>query len=195
MNALILAEFSRIIHQQPAILVWYNIRMKKVIVFSVAVLVLAGIASVSFKNSHSFTSETAAVADIPRVVSNSPEIVIGTTSIPVELARTSAQIQKGLSGRKSLDTEHGMLFMFSKPSVYRFWMPDMHFPLDMIWLNEGRVVDISHDVTNTFDPAKPVYYTPRRPAQYVLEVNAGFSTAHDIRIGDLVTFKNIPLTQ
>ena len=108
------------------------------------------------------------------------------TSIPVELAITSKAQQKGLSGRASLSQDSGMLFIFDHPAFYRFWMPDMHFPIDIIWIRDKKVVDISAEVTNAFDPIHPVYYIPREKAEYVLEVNAGFAEKKDIKIGDPV---------
>lgn len=128
---------------------------------------------------------------IPKNFSNKPQAVIGNTRIFLEVAQTSAEIQKGLSGRSSLDQQNGMLFMFPKPALYRFWMPNMHFPLDMIWIRDGKVVDISANVSEVFDKEHPAFYTPKVPARYVLEVNAGFSSRHGIRIGDAVIFKNI----
>ena len=55
----------------------------------------------------------------------------------VKLATTTAAIEKGLSDRLSLNPDSGMLFIFAKPAIYRFWMPDMHFPLNMIWIKKG----------------------------------------------------------
>ncbi len=135
-------------------------------------------------------STPASPAETPTPTTSSI-VVIGGTTIPVELERTNAQIQKGLSGRTSLDAGSGMLFLFSKPAIYRFWMPDMHFPIDIIWINSGQIVSISKNVPTTFDPTHPIWYRPTKPAQYVLEVNAGFSAAHHFSAGDSVTFKNI----
>jgi uncharacterized protein len=120
-----------------------------------------------------------------------PAVSIGQTVIPVELATTTAAVQKGLSGRTSLDNQSGMLFIFSKPDIYRFWMPDMHFPIDIIWISDGKIVDISEDVSDDFDPANPRFYKPVKPAQYVLEVNAGFSSSKNIQVGDTVVFSRI----
>lgn len=128
-------------------------------------------------------------AQIPTVTTAS--VVIGQTIIPVELATTTAAVQKGLSGRTSLDSQSGMLFVFAKPDRYRFWMPDMRFPLDIIWINNGKVVDISENVSNKFDPANPNFYTPSQPAQYVLEVNAGFAASKHIQIGDTTILNKI----
>ncbi len=143
-------------------------------------------------STQSQTSTSIPINKIP-VISNAPEVIIGYTHIFVELATNTVAVQKGLSGRTSLGDNNGMLFIFSKADIYHFWMPDMHFPLDMIWINNGKIVDISANVTNIFDPSAPVFYKPKVPAQYVLEVNANFSTNHGIHIGDAVQFKNIPI--
>ena len=70
-------------------------------------------------------------------------------------------------------------------------MPNMYFPIDIVWINENKVIDIDENVSNEFDPANPVFFTPTSPVQYVLEVNAWFSKNHDIHIGDVVSFNHI----
>jgi len=120
-----------------------------------------------------------------------PSVTVGNTLIPVEVARDYTSIQKGLSGRPYLDQNSGMLFIFPKASIYRFWMPDMNFPIDILWINAGRVIDIEENMTNVFDPANPRYYSPSSPAQFVIELNAGFIRKNNIRPGDQVIFNNI----
>jgi len=121
----------------------------------------------------------------------SPTVTIGETKISVELATTSAAIERGLSGRLSLAKDAGMLFIFKQPDRYRFWMPEMNFPLDILWIEAGEVKDISTEVSNAFDPLHPVFYRPSVPVRYVLEVNAGFIKRSHISIGDRVTFSYI----
>ena len=116
--------------------------------------------------------------------SQAPYVQIGETQILVELATSTAAVQKGLSGRTSLASDHGMFFVFEKPNRYRFWMPDMHFPIDIIWIMNNKVVDIEHDISQEFDPKNPHIYIPSEPVQHILEVNAGFAKKHHIRIGD-----------
>ncbi|MFA6274939.1 MAG: DUF192 domain-containing protein, partial [Candidatus Paceibacterota bacterium] len=120
-----------------------------------------------------------------------PLVQIGNISIPVELATSTKAVTKGLSGRPSLDQDKGMLFVFDLPYRYRFWMPEMNFPLDMIWIENGQIADITKDVTNDFDPSSPVFYQPNIPVRYVLEVNAGFAQRHNFKISDQVTLINI----
>lgn len=121
-----------------------------------------------------------------------PLVKIGAVDIPVYLARTSDEMQKGLSGRPALDPDKGMLFLFSVEGTYQFWMPDMRFPIDIIWMDAAKkVVSVSADVSNEFDAANPKFYTPSSPVQYVLEVNAGFAAQNDIGLGDKAIFVGI----
>ncbi len=138
-----------------------------------------------------------------------PTVILNGTTVTVELATTNDAIKKGLSGRPALDADHGMLFLFPKPALYRFWMLNMLFPIDIIWINDNKVVTINANIRPTFDAAiplrrsffgwllrrrRPIFYFPSRPAQYVLEVNAGFAANHGIREGGAVVFKNISLS-
>ncbi len=118
-------------------------------------------------------------------------IQIDGVSIPVELAATYGEIQKGLSGRNLLDWGRGMLFNFSKPNYYRFWMRGMKFPIDIIWINDDRVVGVTSNLPATFNSLKPKFYTPPAPADLVLEVNAGFAAQNNIAAGDYVNFLNM----
>ena len=152
-------------------------------------IVLVG-AAILFVDQHSYLSPGSSNQNI-----STPYVQIDELKIPVEIATSTPAIQKGLSGRTSLDPNDGMIFIFSKPDKYRFWMPDMHFPLDIIWIDNGEIVGITKNASNEFDPANPVFYTPPEPAQYVLEVNAGFSEDNDINIGDGVVLNNLGSSQ
>jgi uncharacterized membrane protein (UPF0127 family) len=120
-------------------------------------------------------------------------VTIGDASFAVELAVTPQQQAQGLSGRPGLAPGTGMLFIFESEGRPFFWMKDMHFPLDMVWISaEYVVVDITEDVSPP-DPGQATSdlptYRPAEPAQYVLEINAGEAESADIRIGDLVEFE------
>ena len=66
--------------------------------------------------------------------------------IPVEVADTLKKRSLGLGKRTSLKKGWGMLFVFEKRKTHRFWMKDMQFPLDIIWLDNHRIVHIIHNV-------------------------------------------------
>ncbi len=107
----------------------------------------------------------------------------------VELANTPALQQQGLSDRLLLAPDTGMLFQFTKPGKYSFWMKDMRFSIDMIWIRDGKVVGFVVDapIGNTI----PAIFTPPVEVDMVLEVNAGTVKADGITIGDAVSLKAI----
>lgn len=108
--------------------------------------------------------------------------------IRAEVARTPDALHQGLSGRSSLDDDRGMLFVFERPDTYCFWMKDMKFNLDIVWLDDTkRVVFIERDIApDTY----PNTLCPDRPARYVLEVNAGLSRRAGVQVGDQVSFSD-----
>lgn len=124
-------------------------------------------------------------------VASSSAVKINSIYIPVEIARDRAALTNGLSGRLSLDADKGLLFIFQKADTYRFWMPDMHFPIDIIWLNDDSVAYINENVSNNFNPVNPAFYYAPKPVRYVLEVNAGFAQSHNIKPGDKVRFNSV----
>ena len=111
-------------------------------------------------------------------------------SVMAEIADTRAAQIKGLSGRSSIQELNGMLFVNDKPDLTDIWMKDMRFPIDILWISNGTVVDMRERAVppaiGESDDALPIYH-PIRRADFVLEVAAGFSAAHGIRIGDRVS--------
>lgn len=102
-------------------------------------------------------------------------IRIGSTTLPVLLALTPTDRQRGLSGRAALAKNQGMLFVFDAPGRWGFWMKDMHFPIDIIWLDAAaRVVTVAHNVS---PQSYPEVLHPTQPSLYVLELAAGESQA------------------
>ena len=115
-------------------------------------------------------------------------ILVGNILLVVEIAKTSADQQKGLSGRTSLPSDHGMLFVFDHEDYYGFWMIDMKFPLDIIWFNSTRQAVFIEQNLPPCTPQNCPVFTPNVKAMYVLEVNAGFVLAHQIALGTTFTF-------
>jgi len=115
------------------------------------------------------------------------EMTIGSTTLTVEIASTPAEQQAGLSGRPSLALGHGMLFVFGTPGEYGFWMKEMLFSLDIIFINsEKSVVTVYPELTpGTY----PEAFYPANPALYVLEVPAGFAAQHGIVEGSKVVLQ------
>lgn len=111
---------------------------------------------------------------------------LGKQNIHYEIANTRQSHEKGLSGRDSLPDKSGMLFIFSSSEKYCFWMKDMRFPIDIVWLNEDKqIVFIEHNVLPGSYPKK---FCPDQGARYVIEVNAGKVARADLKIGDRLQF-------
>ncbi|MBI4100276.1 DUF192 domain-containing protein [Candidatus Microgenomates bacterium] len=113
-------------------------------------------------------------------------ITMGKAKITVEIADTTEKKVKGLSGRPSLGQNEGMLFVFPQKSAYSFWMKDMKFPLDFIWINGSQVVDITKNVPYPQDSGQPPLVSPKAVVDKVLEVNAGVADSSGIQIGDTI---------
>ncbi|PIR69616.1 MAG: hypothetical protein COU47_02580 [Candidatus Niyogibacteria bacterium CG10_big_fil_rev_8_21_14_0_10_46_36] len=106
--------------------------------------------------------------------------------VAVEIADTSEERALGLGGRNHMKENEGMFFIFEKPGYYPFWMKNMEFPLDIIWIGDDfTITHIEHGVSpDTF----PNQYVSEKPAQYVLEVHKGFSEDYAFSVGDAVIF-------
>ena len=72
----------------------------------------------------------------------SAKVRINNAVFFVEVAANEPQKQKGLGDRSSLASDHGMLFPYDHKEQYNFWMREMRFPLDFIWIDGDRVADI-----------------------------------------------------
>ena len=121
-----------------------------------------------------------------------PVVRIGSAEFAVELAITLEERAQGLSDRPHLAPDTGMLFVYQQQSRYSFWMRNMHFPLDILWISADCIVA---DASLNVPPPEPgrtanqlPRYSPAVPVQYVLEINAGEAAAKGITSGAGVEF-------
>lgn len=113
---------------------------------------------------------------------------IGDVALELEVARTTIERQEGLSNRDSLPENRGMLFIFDKPDYYSFWMKNMKFPIDIIFINGERVVTIHKNVKPQAAVSNSLpLYGSKEPADKVLEINAFKSDDLDIKEGDTIS--------
>ncbi|MBI2100631.1 MAG: DUF192 domain-containing protein [Candidatus Vogelbacteria bacterium] len=112
---------------------------------------------------------------------NAQYLEIGGQRLAVEIADDETERSRGLSGRTRLASNEGMLFVFDAPGSYGFWMKEMNFPIDIIWLDEDwRITGIT---ANLSPDSYPQVFYPPEPVKYVLEVNAGLAAAQQLSIG------------
>lgn len=119
-----------------------------------------------------------------------PTAKVDSHTFKLYVAKNQKDKEIGLSKYDKLGNDQGMIFQFGKPSYYAFWMKDMKFPIDIIYLKDSKIVTIHKSVP----PAKSgilTLYNPTQPADTVLEVNAGLSQKYNIKVGDKVSLSNI----
>lgn len=105
--------------------------------------------------------------------------------LDIEIAENAAERNKGLMYRPYLPDSVGMLFIFDEAQEQAFWMKNTIIPLDIIYLGaDKKIVSISRNTKPYSEESIPSF----GPAQYVLEVNAGFSDKNDLKIGDAISF-------
>ena len=118
---------------------------------------------------------------------------INNALLNIELADDDNEKNIGLGGRRSLASDSGMLFVYDKEGIYRYWMKGMLIPIDIIWIKDGEIVDITTNVPppnpGTLDSELKIYQ-PRASINRVLETNAGFVDTNQIQIGDKIHLEN-----
>ena len=114
-------------------------------------------------------------------------LIINGQAIQTEVAATPAARQQGLSGRPCILANQAMLFEFNQPGYYSFWMKDMRFPIDMVWLGASKKVAwLQSDVQPATYPAN--FTNRNKAAQYVLELKANRAQQLHLAIGSPVQF-------
>lgn len=113
---------------------------------------------------------------------NKTKVILAGTEISVLVANTPKLREQGLSLRQGLNQNEGMLFIFGGAERYGFWMKEMFFPIDIIWFDSNsKIVFVKEHAEPT---SYPEVFMPAKPAQYVLEVPAGFFAVHHLKVGD-----------
>lgn len=113
-------------------------------------------------------------------------VKIANSLVKVDLAKSEETRKAGLSGRTSLQSDQGMLFVFDEVGKYAFWMKEMNFPIDIIWIDQN--LEVNYIKKNALPSSYPETFSPNLDSLYVLEVNAGFSERNNLKRGDKVEF-------
>lgn len=120
---------------------------------------------------------------------SSLQMKVGEKTLNVEIADTKDKLERGLSGWEKLGENEGMLFVIPKDSQPGFWMKEMKFSIDIIWIKDNQMVELSENLPipdgQTPPDNLPKYY-PKQPIDYVLEVNAGWTRKNGIKPGTVI---------
>jgi uncharacterized membrane protein (UPF0127 family) len=150
----------------------FKFKNKKISISLLCFLVVSSLLIIYFSKDYRFSNSD---------VSN---VNIKGDIFKVEVVSTENIMQKGLGGREDICSKCGMLFKFGKVGNYSFWMKDMQFPLDIIWLADNKIVHIEKNIQPDFN----LTMSSPESANFVLELRSGNVNRLDLSVGDLVTF-------
>lgn len=121
----------------------------------------------------------------------STKVIVVDQTFRVMVAKTDKEKQIGLSNKKQIAKDQGMLFIFNNSDYYSFWMKNMEFPIDIIYINGNKVTTVvdSAKVPNT--NTNLTIYQPQDKSDKVLEINAGLANKYNIKKGSTVTIENL----
>ena len=106
----------------------------------------------------------------------------------VDIAQSFAQRAKGLMFREKLEKNQAMLFIFKTEKKHNFWMKNVSFPLDIIWIDANKKVVFISPNNQPCDNSKCFAIQPKQKAKYVLEINGGMAKEIGIKIGSQLIF-------
>lgn|SRR3989338_5950074 len=152
--------------------------MKKIL-FLFVVLIVA-LAAVKISQDYSFVEKLT-------FWSNKKTAILHDQTFSLTVAATDKEKQIGLSKKESLEKNEGMLFLFDSPGYHSFWMKDMKFSIDIIFLRERKIVTIVSRVSPPPDANQELtIYKPDEPSDMVIEVAAGRAEKLGLQKGDEV---------
>lgn len=161
-----------------------GIPWERVVVAVILLLTLVGLALFFFMYAQE-KSPAVPIADRSLL-----ELTIDDRTLTVEVVNTPASITQGLSGRSEIGSD-GMLFVLGEKRIPQFWMKEMQFGLDLVWIREGRIVSITPHVPH---PSPDVllsdlpFYLPPEAVDMVLEIPAGRAAEWSLKPGATVGF-------
>ena len=117
------------------------------------------------------------------------KVIINGHTFYVNVAVTNSEKERGLGKQTHLDGDHGMIFPYDHKERYSFWMKDMLFPLDFIWLRDKEIMDLTENVP-VYTGSKFTVVQPKTEIDTVLELPSGSIKKFNIKIGDKVQIKS-----
>jgi uncharacterized membrane protein (UPF0127 family) len=117
------------------------------------------------------------------------KVSIEGLQLSAEIPTTRELMAKGLAVKNELRENASMLFVYEEPSKQSFWMKDMKFPIDIMWVDSnGKIVHIEENLEPC--PLAPICptYAPNTDSQFVLETVSGFAQRHNIGLGTYIKF-------
>ncbi len=151
---------------------------RSMLVLGAVVLFFVFVLSVKFITHEELKNETPCTL--------SAELVFPQATFRVLVRTTPEGVTRGLSGHPGLRDDEGMLFLFAETGIKRFWMKEMRFPIDIVWLDEQfQVTGVSQ---HALPESYPNIFASPSSTRHVLEINAGNSQKYGITEGVQATY-------
>lgn len=132
-----------------------------------------------------------AVAIINKGSVGQTSVEIANQKFNIEVAKTDQEKQVGLSKTEVLGENDGMLFVFDEPDYYSFWMRNMKFPIDILFINGDKVNTIIENASPSADSSSLEIYKPKEKSDKVFEINAGTVKKYNIKEGSTININNL----
>jgi len=150
-------------------------------IFGIFLIILAIIYAVLF-----FSDKSS--KELEKVFANyeKTDLTIGKNNFHTYISDREDKRERGLSGISNLEEGVAMLFVFEDENFHNFWMKDMNFPIDIIWIDgEKKIIEISNNIT---PETYPKTFTSQSPSKWVLEIGGGEAEKRQIKVGEKVEF-------
>lgn len=120
---------------------------------------------------------------------NKNKVCVNNNCFEVEVALTLREKSRGLMFKQELAENAGMFFIYDKEDIYSFWMKNMNFPLDIIWINrDKKIVHIEKNLQPCQDDNCQGVKSKEK-AMYILEINSGLTEKLKIKEGDSIVIQ------
>jgi uncharacterized protein len=117
-------------------------------------------------------------------------VTVNGLVLVTDISVTNEQRTKGLSEKDDLAENEAMLFVFGSEAKHTFWMKDMKFPIDIIWIDSDKtIIHIENNLQPCSSEVLCPTYKPNDDSTYVLETVGGFAEKYDILKGTRVGFE------
>ncbi len=166
--------------------------MKSKIFFVLALTSISMISSGCYKQDHELLRPKVQSEATTIEENYNTKLIVADKNILVEVVNNDVNRQQGLSYRKNLLDKNGMLFDFTNTNTRTpsFWMKDMNFDIDIIWINKDKIIGITSNVPAPKNNSPLPTYSPPSEITHVLEVNSGWSDRNNIKIGDQIKIQS-----
>lgn len=110
-------------------------------------------------------------------------------TLSVEIADSMSERSLGLMFRTYLPENQGMLFIYNKKGSYRIWMKNCFIHLDIIWLNQNKIIiEMKENAPPCQKEPCPIYGS-HNEVLYILETSSGTIKREGLSVGSKVQFQ------